>query len=417
MSKITKIKAREVLDSRGNPTVEVHLETENGMKASAGVPSGASTGKFEALELRDGDKNRFSGKGVLRAVQNVNENIAPEILGMEVSAQREIDEKMISLDGTENKSSLGANAILGVSLAAARTAAQEEKIELYEYIAKTYNLKPKTYHIPVPMFNIINGGQHSDSGLAIQEFKVIPKGITGYPKQLQAGSEIFYVLKKILEAQRKTVGVGDEGGFAPKLESNQQALQVIAEAVGEAGYKLGKEIFLGVDAAASSFCDEENHCYIFMPENPSVKKDALINIYSDWVEKFSLISIEDGLNENDWEGWKSMKQKLGEKVMLIGDDLLVTNVKRLEKSLKEDACNAVLVKPNQIGTLSETLDFVKKAQENGMKTIVSHRSGETLDDFIADLAVGVGAEYIKTGAPNRGERIVKYNRLLKISNS
>ena len=434
MSKITKIEAREILDSRGNPTVEVEVELESGVKEKAGVPSGASTGKFEALELRDGEETRYGGKGVQGAVKNVNEKIAPVVQGMDVLAQREIDQKMIALDATENKSLLGANAILGVSLAVARAASKEKGVELYQYInviairqlaEKQSQGLPQSLpndksfamtdiKIPVPMFNILNGGEHSDSGLAIQEFKVVPAGIKTFAKQLQAGSEIFHQLKKNLESANQTTGVGDEGGFAPHLESNRQALEYIGKAIEEAGYKLGEEVSIGIDAAASSFFDEENNSYIFKPENPKVERESLINIYREWVEKFKLISIEDGLNEEDWEGWKILNEKMGNQVILIGDDLLVTNVKRLEEALKQKACNAVLVKPNQIGSLSETLDFVKKAQENNLKVVVSHRSGETLDDFIADLSVGVGADFIKTGAPNRGERLAKYNRLAKI---
>lgn len=417
MSKITKIEAREILDSRGNPTVEVEVETEKGVCGVAGVPSGASTGKFEALELRDGDEKRYEGKGVLQAVSNVREKIAPTLLGREVSAQREIDEKMIELDATENKSNLGANAILGVSLASARAAAKEEKIELYEYISEKFQIPNAKSQMPVPMFNILNGGEHSDSGLAIQEFKIVPRGIEKYSEQLRAGSEIFHALQGILRKENQVAGVGDEGGFAPHLGSNKEALEYIAKAIEKAGYVLGKDIFIGLDSAASSFYDETNDSYIFKPENPSVGKESLLNIYQKWIDKFSLLSIEDGLREDDWEGWKMMNEKMGERILLIGDDLLVTNVKRLEKALEEKACNAVLVKPNQIGTLSETLDFIKKAQENKLKVVVSHRSGETMDDFIADLAVGAGADFIKTGAPNRGERIVKYNRLLEISRS
>ena len=416
MSKITRIEGREILDSRGNPTVEVEIELESGTVAVAAVPSGASTGSFEALELRDGDKSRYGGKGVRKAVENVNEKIAPTIIGMSVFEQKEIDQKMVELDSTENKSSLGANAILGVSLAAARAAAMEKGIELYEYIRLIFSGETSgEKKMPVPMFNIINGGKHSDSGLAIQEFKVIPRGVSGFDKQLQAGSEVFYALKKILEGKGQTVGVGDEGGFAPKLESNREALEVICQAITEAGYKLGEEVFIGVDAAASSFCDEKNNCYIFKPESPRVEKEMLINIYNEWIEKFSVISVEDGLTEDDWAGWRMMEEKIGKKVLTIGDDLLVTNVKRLQKALEEKACNSVLVKVNQIGTLSETLDFVGLAQKNDLKVVVSHRSGETADDFISDLAVGVKADYIKSGAPNRGERIVKYNRLLRIS--
>lgn len=414
MSKIKKIYAREILDSRGNPTVEVKVELESGAEATAAVPSGASTGTYEALELRDGDQKRYHGAGVLKAVENVNSLIQKEIFGMEALDQKSVDTAMINLDGTENKSKLGANAILGVSLAVARAAAFEQKIPLYQHIAKTYKFFVKKYKLPTPMFNVLNGGLHSDSGLSIQEFKVIPGGIEKYCEQLRAGSEIFQELKKILSSEGYSVGVGDEGGFAPKLESNSQALELINQAISKAGYKNGEEVSVGVDAAANSFYDEKEEKYIFKPENQNLTREMLINIYAEWISKYNVISIEDGLNENDFSGWRIMSEKLGEKIMSIGDDLLVTNVKKLEKAIKEKACNAVLIKVNQIGTLSETIDCVNMAKENGMKTVVSHRSGETTDDFISDLAVGIGADFIKTGSLSRGERICKYNRLLRI---
>jgi enolase len=414
MSKIKKIFAREILDSRGNPTVEVEVELESGIKALAAVPSGASTGTYEALELRDGDKSRYRGQGVLKAVENVNLKIAEAIVGMETSAQKEIDQKMIELDGTENKSNLGANAILGVSLAVARVAATEQNLPLYAYIARAYKLKARNFQLPMPMFNIINGGKHSDSGLSIQEYKLIPNGIKTFKEQLRAGSEIFHTLSEILSSGGYSTAVGDEGGFAPKLESNAQALELINAAIEKAGYKKGMEASVGVDAAANSFFDEKEEKYIFKPENSTLTREMLINIYSEWIQKFNVISVEDGLNENDWSGWRAMNEKIGEKVMLIGDDLLVTNVKRLKMAIAEKACNAVLIKVNQIGTLSETIDCIKLAKKNKMKIVISHRSGETMDDFIADLAVGSGAEYIKSGSLSRGERICKYNRLLRI---
>jgi len=413
MSKIKKIFAREILDSRGNPTVEVELELESGVKALAAVPSGASTGKFEALELRDDDEKRFGGKGVVKAVANVNEKIAPEIEGQEVSAQKEIDQKMLDLDGTENKNELGANAILGVSLACARAAALEKEMPLYQYIAETYDF-PKEFKLPIPMFNVINGGAHSDSGLAIQEYKVVPNGIETFKERYRAGSEIFHQLRKILVEKKQSVGVGDEGGFAPHLGSNSEPLEVINLAVEKAGYKNGEEVNIAIDAAASSFYDEKEQKYIFKPDNESISKEALINIYNEWIEKYNVISVEDGLEEGDWEGWRMLNEKIGKNTMTIGDDLLVTNVKRLEKAISEKACNSVLIKVNQIGSLSETIDCIKLAQKNNMRIVISHRSGETTDDFIADLAVGVSAEYIKTGSLSRGERICKYNRLLRI---
>lgn len=414
MSKISKIFAREILDSRGNPTVEVEVMLEGGTRASAAVPSGASTGSYEALELRDGDKSRYGGLGVEKAVGNVNTLIQEALVGMEVSEQKEIDQKMLELDGTENKSKLGANAILGVSLAVCRAAALEQGIPLYQYIATSYKLKAKSYHLPVPMFNIVNGGKHSDSGLSIQEYKIIPQGVKTFKEQLRAGSEIFQALKKILTSQEQSTSVGDEGGFAPKLESNAKALEVINQAIGEAGYKNGSEVSVGVDAAATSFFNEAEDQYSFKPENVNLTRETLINIYNEWIQKYNVISVEDGLNEDDWAGWRAMNEKIGNKVMLIGDDLLVTNVKRLKTAIKEKACNAVLIKVNQIGSLTETVECVKLAKKEKMKVVISHRSGETTDDFIADLAVGVGAEYIKSGSLSRGERICKYNRLLRI---
>lgn len=414
MSKITKIHAREILDSRGNPTVEVDVELESGIKASAAVPSGASTGTYEALELRDNDSSRYEGLGVLKAVENVNDKIAPEIVGMEAEQQEEIDKKMIKLDGTENKSTLGANAILGVSLAVCRAAAMGKNIPLYQYIAETYKLSAKNYKLPIPMFNVINGGQHSDSGLSIQEYKIIPNGIKTFKEQYRAGSEVFHKLKKLLAKDGYNVSVGDEGGFAPKLENNNQPLEFMNRAIEEAGYKKGEEVSCGVDAAASSFFKKEEGQYLFKPENTALSREMLINIYNEWIGKYNVISIEDGLEEDDWEGWAIMNAKLGEKTVQIGDDLLVTNVKRLKTAIEKKACNAVLIKVNQIGSLTETIDCIKLAKKNKMKTVISHRSGETTDDFISDLAVAAGADYMKSGSLSRGERICKYNRLLRI---
>lgn len=414
MSKITSIKGREILDSRGNPTIEVEVELESGTKATAAVPSGASTGTYEALELRDGDPNRYEGLGVLNAVENINKKIAKEIIGMEAENQEEIDKKMIELDGTENKSNLGANAILGVSLAVCRASAIEQKMPLYKYIRENFGIRNSKFVIPVPMFNVINGGQHSDSGLSIQEYKIIPNGIATFKEQLRAGSEIFHALKKILASFGQSTSVGDEGGFAPKLESNAKPLEIINEAIEKAGYKKGVEVSTGVDAAANSFFDEKQAQYFFKPENAALSREILINIYNEWTQKYNVISVEDGLNENDWEGWRMMNEKMGGSTILIGDDLLVTNVKRLKQAINEKACNAVLIKVNQIGTLSETINCIKLAKKNKMKVVVSHRSGETTDDFIADLAVGTGADFLKSGSLSRGERICKYNRLLKI---
>jgi enolase len=414
MSKITKIYAREILDSRGNPTVEVEIELESGIKTSASVPSGASTGSYEDLELRDNDPKRYGGQGVLQAVENVNTALQ-KVVGTEVTKQKEIDNFMIELDGTDNESNLGANAILGISLAVCRAAACEKGIPLYKHIAETYKLPAKKFRLPIPMFNVINGGMHSDSGLSIQEFKLIPNGIKTFREQLRAGSEIFHELKKILSSEGYSVGVGDEGGFAPKLESNSQALEIINQAISKAGYKNGEEINIGVDAAANSFYDKQEEKYIFKPENSTLTREMLINIYNEWISKYNVISIEDGLHENDWDGWRIMNQKFGDRAINIGDDLLVTKVERLKVALKgSDACNAVLVKVNQAGTLTEAVDCIKLAKNNKIKTVVSHRSGETTDDFIADLAVGAGADFIKSGSLSRGERICKYNRLLRI---
>lgn len=414
MSKIAKIFAREILDSRGNPTVEVEVELESGIKSSAAVPSGASTGSYEALELRDNDSGRYDGKGVLNAVNNVNKILSKAVIGQEVTDQKKIDQIMIKLDGTENKSSLGANAILGVSLAVCRAAANEKGVDLYQHIAETYKFPTKKYKLPTPMFNVVNGGLHSDSGLSIQEYKIIPNGIKTFREQLRAGSEIFHKLQSILAKEGYSTAVGDEGGFALRLENISQPLELMNRAINEAGYKKGVEVNCGVDAAATSFYKREEKQYFFKPENTVVTRETLVNIYNDWTSRYGVISVEDGLEENDWDGWTAMNNKLGNKIILIGDDLLVTNVKRLKTAVAKKACNAVLIKVNQIGTLTQTIDCMKLAKKNKMKTVVSHRSGETTDDFIADLAVGTGADYIKSGSLSRGERICKYNRLLRI---
>jgi len=413
MSKIQKIYAREILDSRGNPTVEVEVKLESGVMGNFMVPSGASTGAYEALELRDGDMTRYNGLGVEKAVANVNEKIQKALLGVEAENQKEIDKIMLELDGTENKTNLGANAILGVSIAVCRAMAKELNLPLYEYIASTFKL-PKKFKLPIPMFNIINGGQHSDSGLSIQEYKLVPNGIKTFREQLRAGSEVFHALQKLLSAEGFSIGVGDEGGFAPRLESNAQALELINLAIEKAGYKKGQEINLGIDAAASSFFNETEKQYLFKPENAVLSREALVNIYVEWTKKYNVISVEDGLAEDDFDGWAKMNEKFGKSVMNIGDDLLVTNVKRLKMAIAKKACNAVLIKVNQIGTLTETIDCIKLAKKNKMKIVVSHRSGETTDDFISDLAVGTGADFMKSGSLSRGERICKYNRLLRI---
>ncbi|MCK4635988.1 MAG: phosphopyruvate hydratase [Candidatus Moranbacteria bacterium] len=412
MNKIKKIVAREILDSRGNPTVEAEVFLESGIKAWSQVPSGASTGEFEALELRDGDENRFGGKGVLKAIENVNTIINDALVGIDPAAQRMIDEKMIELDGTENKSNFGANAILSVSLAVCRVVAVSQKIPLYQHIA---NLQEnKKVSLPIPMFNIINGGMHADSGLAIQEYKLIPNGIETFKEQYRAGAEIFHALKKNLAKRDLVTAVGDEGGFAPRLENNTVPFILIKEAAESEGYKMGEQINIGIDAAANSFYDDASEEYFFELENKKLSAKNLLNVYESWKKTGYFISLEDGLTEYDWHGWTEMNERFGDDMMIIGDDLLVTNVERLQRAIDENACNSVLIKPNQIGTLTETLDCIKLAKENNFKTIVSHRSGETIDDFIADLAVGAGTEFIKTGSLSRGERICKYNRLLRI---
>ncbi len=413
MVKVTKVTAREILDSRGNPTVEVAVEAGD-IRAWASVPSGASTGEHEAHELRDGDKDRYNGQGVLTAVKNVEEEIAPAVCGMDVTDQKAIDEKMIALDGTPNKSRLGANAILGVSLAVCRAGAQARGAKLYEHIAYIAGYD-EDFSLPVPMFNVINGGKHADSGLSIQEFKVVPKGVAGFAEQVRAGAEIFHALKKRLEAEGQRTGVGNEGGFAPRLESNRAALGVIEDAARDAGYEPGEDIFLAIDAAANSFYDVDAQAYDLRPEGVSAQPQALVALYREWADKHALFSVEDGLDENDWSGWANMRKELGERLMLIGDDLIVTNVERLQRAIDEDVCTAVLIKPNQIGTVTETLETMQLAAKHNMNRIVSHRSGDTCDNFIADLAVGTGAEFIKTGAPSRSERTSKYNRLLAIA--
>lgn len=412
MAKITKIIAREILDSRGNPTIEAEVHLANGHKAWSQVPSGASTGEFEALELRDGDPKRFDGKGVLSAVAHVNGEIAEKVVGMEVSDQKAIDEAMIDLDGTENKARLGANAILSVSLAVCRAAAIDKDMSLYRYIAGVHGTGE--LKMPMPMFNVINGGKHADSGLAIQEYKVVPRGVVTFKEQYRAGAEIFHALQKNLAEKKLSIAVGDEGGFAPRLESNRSPLEEIKNAAEGAGYIMGTQIGIAIDAAANSFYCQDCKQYKFDLEQEALSKEKLLDRYEQWVTNDHVFSIEDGLSEYDWEGWQELYVKFNEQIMLIGDDLLVTNTKRLQQAIDMKACNAVLIKPNQIGTLTETLQCIALAQDHAMRVIVSHRSGETIDDFIADLSVGVGADYIKTGSLSRGERLCKYNRLLTI---
>lgn len=420
MSKITNVFAREILDSRGNPTLEAIVELESGLTAAASVPSGASTGAHEAHELRDMDTKRYHGLGVLQAIANVETELREAIVGKEVEDQKRLDAALIERDGTTNKSRLGANAIVGLSLACARAAALEKKIPLYQSLA-TLTKRKKQVSFPIPAFNVLNGGKHSDSGLSVQEFKIIPSGIATYPEQLRAGSEIFHSLQKLLARHEHSTAVGDEGGFAPHLDNHTQALELLELAVTEAGYTLGRDVFLGLDVAANSFYDEREGVYWLKPENVKLTKESLVNMYRDWMQKFSIVSIEDGLVEDDFDGWANMLTKLTQEpatwnrpALIIGDDLLVTNTTRLRKAIAAKACNAVLIKPNQIGTVSETIECVELAQKHHYATMISHRSGDTPDDFIADLAVGVGASHIKSGSLSRGERLAKYNRLLAI---
>ena len=407
MSLIVEIYAREVLDSRGNPTVEVEVTTENGTVGSAIVPSGASTGVHEAVELRDGDKTRYLGKGTLNAVNNVNEIIAEELIGFDVFDQVGIDRALIQIDGTENKSKLGANAILGVSMAVARAAAIESDTPLYEYIG---GVNAKT--LPVPMMNILNGGEHADNNVDIQEFMVMPAGACSFKEALRMGTEVFHNLKSVLKSKGYNTAVGDEGGFAPNLNSNEEALKTIMEAIGKAGYVAGKDIFLALDVASSEMY--ENGKYNFKGEGKIYSSEELVNYYCDLVEKYPIISIEDGLSEDDWDGWKLLTEKIGNKVQLVGDDLFVTNYSRLNMGIEKGIANSILIKLNQIGTITETLDAIELAKTHGYTCVISHRSGETEDTTIADLAVAVKAGQIKTGSASRTDRICKYNQLLRI---
>ncbi|MCK4642823.1 phosphopyruvate hydratase [bacterium] len=407
MMHIDDIRGREILDSRGNPTVEVEILLECGIRAIAQVPSGASTGTHEALELRDGDKKRFHGKGVLKAVENINDRIAPTLLGMDVTDQVAIDKRMISLDGTENKSVLGANAILGVSLAVARAAAAYFEMPLYRYLG---GVVPRI--MPITMMNILNGGSHADNNVDIQEFMILPRTFPNFREAYRAASEVFQSLKKILKSKKLNTSVGDEGGFAPNLGSNKEALEIIVEAIKDAGYKPGEQISIALDCAASEFYDGEKKKYIFEGKEHSSKD--MIKYYKKLLEEFPIVSIEDGLGEDDWDGWKDMTDQLGDKVQIVGDDLFVTNIKRVARGIKEGIANSVLIKLNQIGSLTETIETIELARSHGYTTVVSHRSGETEDTFISDLTVALNLGQIKTGSLSRGERIAKYNRLLRI---
>jgi enolase len=417
---IEKVHAREILDSRGNPTVEVEVTLKSGVMGRASVPSGASTGENEALELRDGDKNRFGGKGVTKAVENVNKKIAPAIIGMSALEQRAIDHKMIALDGTKTKSKLGANAILGVSLAVAHAAANYLKLPLYRYLGGT-----NTYVLPVPMMNIINGGAHSDAPIAFQEFMIRPVGAKSEKEAVRMGSEVFHALQKLLKKRGLSTAVGDEGGFAPKLDGIEDALESIVQAIKDAGYEPGKDVTIAIDCAASEFATENNGKFSYdykqlsngMPKDPNGKKlndDEQIKFLDELVTKYPIDSIEDGLDENDWEGWVKLTKALGNKCQLVGDDLFVTNVKFLEKGIKMGAANSILIKVNQIGSLSETLDTIEMAHRHGYTTVTSHRSGETEDTTIADIAVATNSGQIKTGSMSRTDRMAKYNQLMRI---
>ena len=409
MALIEDVLAREVLDSRGNPTVEVEVLLEDGTEGRAIVPSGASTGVHEAVELRDGDKSRYLGKGTLTAVKNVNEIIADEVIGLDPFDQPGLDKLLIELDGTPNKGNLGANAILGVSLAAARAAAASVGMPLFQYLG---GVNGKV--LPVPMMNILNGGSHADNSVDIQEFMVMPVGADSFREALRMGAETFHNLKKILKEKGLNTNVGDEGGYAPDLNTNEEAIQVIIEAIKKAGYEPGKDICIALDCAASEFYDAENNIYDWKGEGRKMNAEELCAFYEDICGKYPVISIEDGMAEDDWDGWKLLVEKIGDKVQLVGDDLFVTNTERLKRGIEEGAANAILIKVNQIGTLTETLDAIEMAKKAGFTAVVSHRSGETEDTTIADLVVGVNAGQIKTGSASRTDRIAKYNQLLRI---
>ncbi len=412
MSIISHIYARQILDSRGNPTVEVEVITRQGVVGRAAVPSGASTGAFEAHEMRDGDKARFGGKGVLKAVNNVNTVISEHIKGQYIFDQNIIDAMMIELDGTDNKSRLGANAILGVSLAVAKAASISCGQELYRYIG---GVGANT--LPIPMMNILNGGSHADNKIDIQEFMIMPVGASSFTEALRIGAEIFHTLKKVLTEQNHSTNVGDEGGFAPNLSSNEEAIEVILKAIEKAGYRPGDDVFLALDAAATEFYDKDKKRYVLESNNKEYSTSEMVDYWKNFVGKYPIISIEDGLDEEDWDGWALLTKEIGNKVQIVGDDLFVTNVKRLQRGVKEKSANSILVKVNQIGTLTETIDAVNMATQNSFTSVISHRSGETEDTFIADLAVALNTGLIKTGSASRTDRIAKYNQLLRIEES
>jgi len=406
-SNIKNISAREILDSRGNPTVEVDVFLENGISGRAAVPSGASTGKFEAVELRDGDKSRYNGKGVLKAVHNVNDKINRVLKGQDINDQSKIDKVMIELDGTDNKSVLGANAILGVSLASVRAASNDKNIPLYKYLGVSDNFK-----MPVPMMNILNGGSHANNTVDIQEFMIFPFGASSFSHALRIGTEIFHSLKSELHKKGLNTAVGDEGGFAPNLKSNEEAIDIILNSIEKAGYKPGEEVFIALDVAASELFDDGK--YNLDSENKAFSSDEMVEYLASLVKKYPIVSIEDGLDENDWEGWTKLNKKLGKNIQIVGDDLTVTNITRLQKAIDQKSMNSILIKLNQIGTVSETIQAVKLAKKVGYGAVISHRSGETEDTFIADFSVAMGMGQIKTGSISRSDRVAKYNQLLRI---
>lgn len=414
MAKIEKITGREIIDSRGNPTVEVDVRLDDGTLGRAAVPSGASTGEREALELRDGDKKRFSGKGVLKAVDNINKIIAAKLIGIEINKQQEIDDIMIKLDGTDFKSNLGANAILGVSLACAKAGANSAKKPVYEYVREIYNIKTDKYILPVPLMNIINGGEHADNNVDLQEFMIAPVSAPSFREALRMGCEVFHSLKKVLNDKGYSTGVGDEGGFAPNLKSNIEALEVISEAVKAAGYELGKDILLALDCAASELYEDGKYTLEGEISDKEKTSAEMIKFYEQWLKKYPIISMEDGLSEKDWAGWKPLTDQLKSKMQLVGDDLFVTNTKIFKEGIEKGIANSILIKVNQIGSLSETVAAVRMAYDAGYTAIMSHRSGETEDSIIADLAVALNTGQIKTGSASRTDRMCKYNQLLRI---
>jgi enolase len=410
MSVIVDIRAREILDSRGNPTVEVEVLTENGIMGRAAVPSGASTGKYEAVELRDNDKSRFLGRGVLNACNNIDDKIREALIGEDVYEQRYIDDIMIELDGTENKSNLGANAILGVSLAVAKAAAEESGQSLYRYVGGV-----NAHIMPVPMMNILNGGSHADNSIDFQEFMIMPLGADLFSEGLRMGVEVFHHLKAVLKSKGYSTNVGDEGGFAPNIKSNEEAIEIVLKAIETAGYRPGIDIMIAMDAAASEFYNEEEKVYHFHKSGgKKLTSDEMVDYWTGWVNKYPIFSIEDGLHEDDWSSWSKLTKSLGSRVQLVGDDLFVTNTKRLQRGIEQEAANSILVKVNQIGSLTETIDAVNLATRNGFTSVMSHRSGETEDTTIADLAVALNTGQIKTGSASRSDRIAKYNQLLRI---